>query len=200
MEYFKITGGNRLEGKIKLHGAKNSILPILAATLLIKGESVIHNCPELSDVENTVKILNYLGAEVRREGSTLTVNTDPVNKYDIPEKLMREMRSSIIFLGALLSVMKKARLFLPGGCEIGLRPIDLHLKGLRELGYKTEFINGNISSSCDAVKSSSIYLSFPSVGATENIILASVFIKGKTKIINAAREPEIRDLCNYLTD
>ncbi len=199
MEYFKINGGNKLNGSIRLHGAKNSVLPLLAASLLIKGESVIHNCPRLSDVDNTVKILRHLGAEVRREGSTLIVNTACVNKYDIPEVLMREMRSSIIFLGALLSVMKKARLSVPGGCEIGLRPIDLHIKGLRDLGYVIEFKDGNICASGENKGSNDIYLSYPSVGATENLILASVFLKGKTRIINAAREPEICDLCDYLT-
>ncbi len=198
MEYFKINGGRRIEGSIKLHGAKNSVLPILAASLLIKGESVIHNCPRLSDVENTVKILKYLGSSVKREGDTLIINTAYVNKYDIPEALMREMRSSIIFLGALLSVMNEARVSVPGGCEIGLRPIDLHLKGLKELGYITEIKNEIICATSEKRRSNDIYLSFPSVGATENLILASVFLRGKTRIINSAREPEIKDLCNFL--
>ena len=198
MEYLKINGGKALDGEITLHGAKNSVLPILAATVLINGESVIHNCPRLSDVENTVKILAHLGAEVRREGDTLIVNTAYINRYDVPEELMREMRSSIIFLGSLSSRMKKACLFLPGGCEIGLRPIDLHLKALKELGYNISFENSDICCNFEKRRNSEIVLSFPSVGATENVILASVMMRGKTKLVNCAREPEIVDLCSFL--
>lgn len=198
MEYLRVDGGKSLFGETEVHGAKNSTLPILAACVLIEGECVIHNVPELSDVDNTIKILRGLGAEVSREGKTLTVDSSSINKYEIPRTLMREMRSSIIFLGALSSRMKKACLYLPGGCEIGLRPVDLHLKGLERLGYKISFDGENICSSYEKRKNSEIPLSFPSVGATENLILACVLMSGKTRIVNAAREPEITDLCDFL--
>ncbi len=198
MEYFRINGLTKLSGDAYIHGAKNSVLPILAASILIKGESVIHNCPQLSDVDNTVKILEHLGARVKREGKTLIVDSSSVNKYDIPQRLMQEMRSSIIFLGALLSRMKTARLYLPGGCKIGLRPIDLHLKGLSELGYGIESDGSSLFCSYSNKGAEAVVLSFPSVGATENLILASVFNEGKTRIINSAREPEIEDLCEFL--
>ncbi len=198
MEYFEINGGCRLGGEIDVHGAKNSILPILAACVLIKGECILHNCPSLSDVDYTLKILKHLGAAVKKENGTIEVDSSDINRFDIPEALMREMRSSIIFLGALSGRMKKARLFLPGGCEIGLRPIDLHIKALSELGYGISFDGRDIESEYIAKRSDNIALSFPSVGATENLILASVLMKGTTRIINAAREPEITDLCDFL--
>ena len=198
MEYLEISGGAKLGGEISVHGAKNSVLPILAGSVLIKGESVIHNCPDISDVRITVDILEYLGAKVKKEGKTLIIDTREVNKSFIPENMMQELRSSIIFLGALVSRTKNACLFLPGGCEIGLRPIDLHLKALESLGYKPEFDGRNICCESAGTKSAKIVLSFPSVGATENAILACVFLKGKTTIINAAREPEIEDLADFL--
>lgn len=198
MEILQINGKSRLGGEINVHGAKNSVLPILAGSVLIKGTSVIHNCPKLSDVEVTISILKHIGAKVIREGSTLIIDTTDIEKYDIPEELMQEMRSSIIFLGSLSSRLGKACMYLPGGCEIGLRPIDLHLKGLTSLGYSISFDGHNICCNKSNVKANRIVLPFPSVGATENIILASVLTEGKTTIINAAREPEIVDLANYL--
>lgn len=198
MQMLQIKGKAKLGGEIDIHGAKNSALPILAATVLIKGESVIHNCPMLSDVLTTVKILESLGAKVHFEGNTVIVNSQNIDSYYIPENLMHEMRSSIIFLGSLASRMGKACLFLPGGCEIGLRPIDLHLKGLKTLGYSVYFDGNNICCDNENARAQKIVLPFASVGATENIILASVLLNGKTTIINAAREPEITDLVNFL--
>lgn len=198
MEILQINGNSRIGGEIDVHGAKNSVLPILAGSVLINGTSVIHNCPRLSDVEVTVSILKHIGAKVIREGNTLVIDTSDINKCDIPEELMQEMRSSIIFLGSLSSRLGKACMYLPGGCEIGLRPIDLHLKGLTSLGYSISFDGHNICCNKGNVKANRIVLPFPSVGATENIILASVLTAGKTTIINAAREPEIADLANYL--
>ncbi len=198
MEKLVINGGKKLEGEISVHGAKNSVLPILASSLLVRGKSVIHNVPELSDVDDSVNILTYLGAEVIREKDTLIIDTTNITNNTIPEEMMRKMRSSIIFLGSLLSRLKEVYLCYPGGCDIGIRPIDLHLSSLKKLGASiTE--NGN----CICCKSSSLHgakiiLSFPSVGATENIIIASVLAKGRTTIINAAREPEISDLATYL--
>lgn len=198
MEILQIKGKAKLDGEIDIHGAKNSALPILAATVLINGVSIIHNCPDLSDVSYTLDILKHIGAKVTKESSTVIVDTRTISKSDIPEHLMQEMRSSIIFLGSLACRTGNACLFLPGGCEIGLRPIDLHLKGLTSLGYSIYFDGRNICCKKDKGKEDRIVLPFPSVGATENIILASVLLKGKTTIINAAREPEIADLADFL--
>ena len=198
MEYLEIKGRAKLGGEINVHGAKNSVLPILAGSVLINGISVIHNCPDLSDVRVRIDILNHLGAKVKKEGNTLIVDSTSINNSNIPEDLMQELRSSIIFLGSLAARTKNACLYLPGGCEIGLRPIDLHLKALETLGYSLSFDGKNICCENENAASSKIVLSFPSVGATENAILSSVFLPGKTTIINAAREPEIEDLANYL--
>ncbi len=198
MDKLVINGGKKLGGEISVHGAKNSVLPILASTLLIKGESVIHNVPSLTDVDASVRILEYLGAKVKRDGDVLTVNAAEITKNSIPEDMMREMRSSIIFLGSLLSRTKEAYICYPGGCDIGVRPIDLHISSLKKLGAViTE--NGNcLYCKAPSFHSAKIILTFPSVGATENIIIASVLSRGKTTIINAAREPEISDLAAFL--
>jgi UDP-N-acetylglucosamine 1-carboxyvinyltransferase len=194
-----IKGARKLTGEVNIHGAKNSALPILASAILNEGDSIIHNCPKLSDVTATINILEYLGCKVKVENSDITINTDSVSQYYIPDFLMREMRSSIIFLGAIVSKMGKAKLCFPGGCEIGLRPIDLHLKALRQMGMKIDESHGFINCSVDGrLKGSNIALSFPSVGATENIIIAATLAQGETTITNAAREPEITDLSNYL--
>lgn len=194
-----VNGGNRLGGEISVHGAKNSSLPILAATLLAKGECIIHNCPELTDVKAACDILSYLGCKVKKEKNTLIIDSTVITKWDIPENLMHEMRSSIVFLGPILSRMRKARLYTPGGCEIGLRPIDLHLSSLRVLGAHIKESHGELICRIDrGFKGNNITLSFPSVGATENIILACAVSEGTTNIFNAAREPEIADLVAFL--
>ncbi len=199
MDSIIINGGRKLVGEIDLQGSKNSSLPILAATVLIKGVSVIHNCPELSDVTAAIKILEHLGCKVKRENNAVCVDSSAVTCYNIPQELMREMRSSIVFLGSVLGRTGFAVMSSPGGCEIGLRPIDLHLKSLKAMGVIVEEIGGEIRCQAEnGIKSSVISLSFPSVGATENIILASAVSKGRTVIINAAREPEIQDLANFL--
>ena len=198
MEYFEITGGARLSGEINVHGAKNSVLPILAGAVLIKGESIIHNCPDLTDVRVTLDILRRLGASVKKEKETLIINTENISCSDIPPDMMQEMRSSILFLGALASRCGAACLCLPGGCEIGLRPVDLHIKALESLGYDIAFDTSNICCKNNNAKAGRITLAFPSVGATENAILASVLLSGKTTIINAAAEPEIEDLADFL--
>jgi len=198
-EIIVIKGGNRLEGEIRLQGSKNSSLPILAATVLVDGISVIHNCPDLTDVSAAIRILEHLGCKVGREENTVTVDSRFVSCHSIPDELMREMRSSIVFLGSILGRTGQARLSSPGGCEIGLRPIDLHISSLREMGVSVDESRGYISCKREKpFKSSVISLSFPSVGATENIILASVLGKGRTVILNAAREPEIKDLADFL--
>lgn len=198
MQMLEINSKRQLNGSLKIHGAKNSVLPILCATVLVNGVSVIHKCPYLTDVEVTLNILKYLGASVYRSGETVVVDSRNISRSNILEQYMSELRSSIIFLGALASRTGEACLFLPGGCEIGLRPIDLHLKGLKSLGYNV-FTNGHdVCAVRDNPQSAEIVLPFPSVGATENIILASVFNNGKTTVINAAREPEITDLISFL--
>lgn len=199
MQRIVIDGGKRLRGEVDIQGSKNSTLPILAATVLVKGVSVIHNCPDLSDVNAAAEILRHLGCSVKRENTTLIVDSSDILCYNIPDCLMREMRSSIVFLGSVLSRTGKAVLSAPGGCEIGLRPIDLHLSSLRSLGVRIDESHGAIS--CEltgAINGGVISLSFPSVGATENIILACAVSKGRTVILNAAREPEIKDLADFI--
>lgn len=198
MEKLIITGANRLTGEVSVHGAKNGALPILAATLLIRGESVIHNCPDLSDVRASIKILTHLGCKCKRNGNTVIVDATNVNCNEIPEQLMREMRSSIVFLGAMISRCHTANLSSPGGCEIGARPIDLHLSSLKELGAEIIEEHGQINCFTNGLMGTNIYIPIPSVGATENIIIASVLAKGTTHISNAAREPEISDLADFL--
>lgn len=194
-----ITGGRKLCGEVKVQGSKNSTLPILAATLLCEDESVLFNCPKLTDVDATIRILRYLGCKATRSDSTLIVNTQSMGRSDIPHDLMREMRSSIIFLGVLIARCGRAKMSLPGGCELGPRPIDLHLSALRQMGIEISEQHGELECvAVDGIKASKIALSFPSVGATENIMLTAVKAKGTTVITNAAKEPEIEDLADYL--
>lgn len=142
MERIVIEGGRRLNGEAAVHGAKNSALPILAGSLLAGGETVLHNCPQLTDVDAAIEILQVLGCSVKREGKTVTINSDTVTQNEIPEELMHEMRSSIVFLGAMVSRLSKVRLSFPGGCELGPRPIDLHISSLQKLGVTVESSGG----------------------------------------------------------
>jgi UDP-N-acetylglucosamine 1-carboxyvinyltransferase (EC 2.5.1.7) len=195
---YVINGGNKLEGHIRVMGAKNSILPILAAVLLTCKSVVIHDCPRLMDVENMLLILKAVGCKVKREGTTLIIDPSNPSTSIIPDQYVREIRSSIIFLGAMLARMGKARVTYPGGCEIGQRPINLHLSGLRQLGVKIDESHGYLDCSADELKGADIHLDYPSVGATENIMLAASRAKGYTIIRNAAKEPEIIDLQNFI--
>lgn len=198
MSQLLVEGGHRLQGGLAVQGAKNASLPILAAALL-GGESVIHNCPRLSDVDAAIRILESLGCRVKREGTTLTVDASDASGDTISESLMHEMRSSIVFLGAIISRMGRAKLSMPGGCELGPRPIDLHLDALKKLGVTIEDEHGFLHCTVkEKLRGAKIVLPFPSVGATENILLASVLAEGRTTIHNAAEEPEIVDLANYL--
>lgn len=198
MSKYIIHGGNALSGAVRIHGAKNAALPLLAASVLNEGESIIHDCPRLSDVTESLEILKFLGCSAHREGNTVIVDSKTLLTDEIPERLMLKMRSSVIFLGALIARCKSGRVTLPGGCEIGPRPIDLHLKAFRAMGIDIEECGGIISCQAGGLHGANIHLDFPSVGATENIMLAATGAKGKTVISNAAKEPEIVDLQSYL--
>ncbi len=199
MDKLVLEGLHRLSGAVPVHGAKNSVLPILAASFLAHGESVITNCPALSDVRASLAILRHLGCTVHQEGDRLSINTDGVCRNDIPHELMREMRSSIIFLGAISARTGGATMSFPGGCELGPRPIDLHIAALRQLGVRIEETRGTLVCHVPGrLHGADIALSFPSVGATENVLIAASVAQGTTVLTNAAREPEIVDLCRYL--
>ena len=193
-----VEGGRPLKGTVRVQGAKNSVLPILAACILAPGESVIHNCPALSDVDASVEILRHLGCRVEQEGDTLRVDARAPTGCCVPERLMREMRSSVIFLGAILGRMGEAVMSYPGGCELGPRPIDLHLAAIRSLGGQVEEGGGGLACRGSRLEGCEITLALPSVGATENAMLTAVAARGVTTINNAAREPEIVDLQGFL--
>jgi UDP-N-acetylglucosamine 1-carboxyvinyltransferase len=197
MRALRICGGRPLSGELEVHGAKNSVLPILAAALLAGGVCVIHNCPALTDVTAAVAILRHLGCGVEQKGETITVDSSTLSRWDIPEGLMREMRSSIIFLGAVLGRCGRSELSFPGGCELGPRPIDLHLAALRSMGVEIDDAHATLS--CQGrPRGASITLTLPSVGATENVMLSACTAQGTTVLNNAAREPEIVDLQRFL--
>ncbi len=199
MSEYVIEGKNPLYGECEIQGAKNSALPILAASILCEGRSVIHNCPRLLDIDATADILTHLGCRVTVDEHNIAVDSSEADGYEIPEPLMREMRSSVIFLGAILARNGRVRLSTPGGCEIGLRPIDLHLDAIRQLGATVNEEFGHIECLApEGLHGAEITLSFPSVGATENIMIAASTAKGVTTVINAAREPEISDLADFL--
>ena len=198
MSYLRIQGGRPLSGHLTVQRAKNSVLPILAATLLAGGECRIADCPRLSDVETAAEILRHLGCQAQWDGNDLLVDTACVTRWDIPEELMRKMRSSVIFLGAILTRCGRAELSYPGGCELGPRPIDLHLTALRTLGAEISEIGGSLLCRAECLRGGDILLTLPSVGATENAILAACGAEGTTIISNAAREPEIVDLQDFL--
>lgn len=199
MKKIVINGGGKLNGRVELQGSKNSALPILAAAAAVDGVTIIHNCPDLTDVTAALKILEHIGCKTKREGHTVIVDATGVYRFDIPETLMHEMRSSIVFLGSLLARFGKGIVTPPGGCEIGLRPIDLHLSAFNSLGIETAECGGKLECTArNGIKGGHISLSFPSVGATENILLAAATAQGETVISNAAREPEIVDLANFL--
>lgn len=198
MSVWKVGGGRRLSGSVTVQGAKNAVLPIMAASVLAPCETELLNVPSLRDVDATIRILRGLGCEVGRDGDVVNIDSTGLCRAEIPHSLMRELRSSVIFLGALLARCGEARLSMPGGCELGHRPIDLHLMALRALGADIEESGGDLICRAERLKGASIALPMPSVGATENAMLAACAAEGETVIMNAAREPEIEELQSFL--
>ncbi|MBE7064136.1 MAG: UDP-N-acetylglucosamine 1-carboxyvinyltransferase [Clostridia bacterium] len=198
MYTIEITGGHPLCGSTLVQGAKNSVLPILAATVLCEGTSVIQGCPHLEDVTCALEILEYAGCRCRREGNTVTVDASVLRESRIPFALMHKMRSSITFLGAMTARCGRAEMSFPGGCELGPRPIDLHIKALKEIGIRVSERGGCVRAELGDFSGGRVHLDFPSVGATENLMMAAVLSKGETVLTNAAKEPEICDLQNFL--
>ncbi len=200
MEKIIVRGGQRLYGSVKVEGAKNAVLPVLAATLLASdGKSVIRDVPTLSDVYTINEVLRNLNAEVAFDNNTVVVDASRVLKEEAPFEYVRKMRASVLVMGSLLARNGRARVALPGGCAIGSRPIDQHLKGFEAMGARVKVGNGFIEAEVDGrLKGAKIYLDFPSVGATENIMMAATLAQGTTIIENVAKEPEIVDLANFL--
>ncbi len=198
MGKFRVRGGRKLGGNIRVIGAKNAILPILAAVILTRKPVVLYDFPHLADVENMLLILQSIGCRIQRENSTLYIDPSQINSWVIPDRYVKEIRSSIVMLGAVLARMKKAVITYPGGCEIGQRPINLHLQGLRQLGVIITESHGYLECEATNMVGADIHLDYPSVGATENIMLAATCAKGQTVIRNAAKEPEITDLQNFI--
>lgn len=200
MNRYRILGNGPIYGSIKCQGSKNAVLPILAASILNGGKTKLHNCPDLKDVNTMITILRELGCKIEKNGDMIEVDTSNLESYEITEKLMRQMRSSIILMGPMLSRNKKIVMSYPGGCDLGPRPIDMHINGLKKFGATINESHGYISCSVENLKGSDIYLDFPSVGATENLMCMAIFAQGDTYIRNAAREPEIIDLQNFLNN
>ncbi|MCL6447678.1 MAG: UDP-N-acetylglucosamine 1-carboxyvinyltransferase [Armatimonadetes bacterium] len=198
MDRLMISGRTRLQGKVRVNGSKNASLPILAASILSPGQSVIKDVPRLQDITTMGDVLSSLGARVFRDGPDITVDTTNIYSVEVEEALMRRMRASNLVLGPLVGRFREAKISQPGGCNIGSRPMNLHLKGLRALGVEINEEFGYISARAGRLTGAEIQLDFPSVGATENIMMAAVYAGGVTVIRNAAREPEVVDLQNFL--
>ena len=198
VETMMVTGGRRLRGNLRVDSAKNAVLPLLAASILTEEPVTLREVPRLTDVSHMADILRTLGCEVTREGSGLRVDSGNLRGWEMPDKLSKQIRSSIFMLGPILARFRKATVTYPGGCEIGVRPIDLHLSGLRSLGVVIEDEGGHIHCDGGGMHAGEVHLDYPSVGATENVMMAAVLLEGTTYIHNAAREPEIVDLQRFL--
>ncbi len=198
MDSYIIEGGRKLEGQIDISGSKNATLPIMAACILTKGINTLYNVPDIYDVSIMVNILEYLGCKIYRNNDKIVIDSRNINKCSIPEVLMRKMRSSVMLVGAIIGRMKECVFSYPGGCEIGARPIDLHINAFRKLDIQVKEDGGYIYCETCKINNTEVNLDFPSVGATENIILVSALGEGTTIIKNAAREPEIIDLQDIL--
>ena len=198
MEKYIINGGEKLYGRVDIQSAKNTVLPLLAASVLTDEPVKIRGVPAINDVENMLRILTEVGCKIKRQKNYAVIDSSNAVSHEIPTRLTKELRSSVFMLGSVLTRFRRAKISYPGGCDIGLRPIDLHLSGLKRLGVKIIEKDGYIHCEADTLKGAEILLDFPSVGATENIILAAVKAEGVTVIRNAAKEPEIVDLQNFL--
>jgi UDP-N-acetylglucosamine 1-carboxyvinyltransferase len=198
MDKILVQGGRKLSGQVTISGAKNAALPILAASLLCDGPNSFTNVPNLRDIRSTLDLLQHLGAECDMQGSTVTVDAGGLNNHEAPYDLVRKMRASILVLGPLVARLKRARVSLPGGCAIGARPINLHLRGLARLGAKIDLSHGYVEASCTQLKGTDIYFDVVTVTGTENIMMAAVLAEGTTVLRNAAREPEIIALADVL--
>ncbi|MDQ7096159.1 UDP-N-acetylglucosamine 1-carboxyvinyltransferase [Desulfosporosinus sp. PR] len=198
MDRYVITGKQTLEGTIRVSGAKNSSLPLLAATLLVEGTSTLLEIPALADITHMIEVLEHLGCKATRQNEGLLIDAAALEFCDVDEGLMRQMRASNLILGPLLARYGRVKISRPGGCAIGSRPMDQHIKGLQQLGVKVKERHGYIEAWADHLEGAEVYLDVPSVGATENIMMAAALAKGTTVIRNAAREPEIVDLQNFL--
>ena len=199
MDKYIINGGERLYGKVDIQCAKNAVLPLLAASVLTDEPVKIRDVPAINDVENMLGILDEVGCKIKRQRDCIVIDSSNAASYEISTRLTKELRSSVFMLGSILTRFHRAKISYPGGCDIGLRPIDLHLSGLKKLGVRIVEKDGYIHCETDKLQGSEILLDFPSVGATENILLAAVKAEGVTVIRNAAKEPEIIDLQNFLT-
>ncbi|MBE5741254.1 MAG: UDP-N-acetylglucosamine 1-carboxyvinyltransferase [Clostridiales bacterium] len=197
-EKFVIKSGHKLYGEIRNQTSKNATLPIMSACVLAEGVCRINEIPRITDVDNMIKILKHMGAKVDRIDNDCTIDTSKIKKYDIDCRLSKTMRSSIFLLGSVLARFKSALISMPGGCDIGKRPIDIHIDAMKRLGVKVESMGDNLFFDASKARPNKIKLKIPSVGATENIVLFASKLKGKTTIINPAREPEVVDLCNFL--
>ena len=200
MKQIKIEGGHILNGEIKVSGAKNSAVALVPASILCDEEVVIDNIPCISDIDALKEILNHLGANIKEQGTTMTIDPRSINNREIPEVISKKLRASYYFMGAILGKYKKAEMYFPGGCSIGARPIDLHLKGFEALGAKVINEGNKYIVEADELRGANIYLDIASVGATINIMLAAVRAKGRTIIDNAAKEPEIVNVATYLNN
>ena len=199
MEKIIINGGKKLSGSVKISGSKNAVLPIIIASILAEGESVIYDVPDLTDVHILKEVLSELGAKVNFENNIFRVDATEVRGWEASYESINKMRASILIMGPLLAKFGKVKVAMPGGCAIGTRPIDLHLKGFESLGAKIALEQGFVSAvSENGLRAGKIYLDFPSVGATENIMMAAALAEGTTVIENAAEEPEIVDLANFI--
>lgn len=198
MDKFIINGGEKLYGKIRAQSAKNTVLPLLAASVLTDEQVRIRGVPPINDVENMMRILTEVGCNIQRKKDCVVIDSSNAASHEIPTRLTKELRSSVFMLGSVLTRFRRAKISYPGGCDIGLRPIDLHLSGLKRLGVSIVEKDGYIDCQADRLVGADVLLDFPSVGATENIMLAAVKAEGITVIRNAAKEPEILDLQNFL--
>lgn len=198
MDKIVVNGGKQLKGAVDISGAKNAVLPIMAATLLTDGIFHIHNVPKLRDVRTMAHLLRIIGTKVEFSDHTLTIDTHGCNFYEAPYELVKTMRASIYVLGPLVARFSQARVSLPGGCAIGTRPVDLHIKGLQKLGAQIELERGYVVARATRLKGANISFDVPSVGATGNLLMAAVLARGKTVLDNASREPEIVALAQFL--